>query len=160
MIDLVISDKICLWYGFGNVHQDHLLYPPLVSITMSITICTHSVISSVIRGDFFPLVPPISVPNWKPPSSQSRPFLVTGFSGRAAVINGLEILFLVLTLGGTSSVFRNSQLFHLHPKSFQPATSFDFLIGLFSFSWMLPFFTLKLFCGHKIESSEGRNVKG
>ena len=36
------------------------------------------------------------------PSSQSRPFLVTGFTGTAALIGWLAVFFLVLKLGGTS----------------------------------------------------------
>ena len=55
-----------------------------------------------IQGDFFHWYPPISVPKRKPPSSQSRSFLVTGFTGTAAVIGLLEISFLALKLGGTS----------------------------------------------------------
>ena len=37
-----------------------------------------------------------------PPSSQSQPFLVTGFTGTAAPIGWLAVFFLVLKLGGTS----------------------------------------------------------
>ena len=55
-----------------------------------------------IQGDFFHWYPTISVPKIKPPSSQSRSFLVTGFTGTAAVIGLLEISFLALKLGGTS----------------------------------------------------------
>ena len=36
-----------------------------------------------IQGDFYHWYPPISVPKRKLPSSQSRPFLVTGFPGTA-----------------------------------------------------------------------------
>ena len=38
------------------------------------------------RVGFFHWYPPISVPTRKPPNSQSWPFLVTGFTGTAAVI--------------------------------------------------------------------------
>ena len=53
-------------------------------------------------GWFFHWYPPISVPKRNPSSSQSRPFLVTGFTGTAAVIGLLAISFLVLKSGGTS----------------------------------------------------------
>ena len=39
-----------------------------------------------VQGDFFHWYPPNSVPTRKSLSSQSRPFLVTGFTGTAAVI--------------------------------------------------------------------------
>ena len=56
----------------------------------------------VLQGDFFHWYPPISVLIRKLLSSQSRPFLVTGYTGTAAVIGWLAIIFLVLKLGGTS----------------------------------------------------------
>ena len=36
------------------------------------------------------------------PSSQSRPFLVSGFTGTAPLIGWLAVFFLVLKLGSTS----------------------------------------------------------
>ena len=39
-----------------------------------------------VQGDFFHWYPPNSVPTRKSLSSQSRPFLVTGFTGTAALI--------------------------------------------------------------------------
>ena len=49
-----------------------------------------------IQGDFF-----TGTPQFQPPNSQSRPFLVTGFTGTAAVIGNLAVFFLVLKLGGS-----------------------------------------------------------
>ena len=43
-------------------------------------------IKPVIQGDFYHWYPQISIPKRKPPSSQSQPFLVTGFPGTTAVI--------------------------------------------------------------------------
>ena len=57
-------------------------------------------LKSFIQGGFFNWPPPISVPKRKSLSSQSRPFLVTGFSGTAAVVGWLAVFFLVLKLGG------------------------------------------------------------
>ena len=54
------------------------------------------------RWFFFQWYPPISVPKRKPPSSQSRPFLVKRFTGTASAIGWLAISLLVLKLGGTS----------------------------------------------------------
>ena len=59
-----------------------------------------------ILGDLFNCPPPISAPKRKPPISQSQPFLITRFTGTAAVIGWLAIFFLVLKLG------RNSQKNH------------------------------------------------
>ena len=53
-----------------------------------------------IQGGFFNWPSPISVPKRKLLSSQSWPFLVTGFSGTAAVVGWLAVFFLVLKLGG------------------------------------------------------------
>ena len=48
---------------------------------------------------FFTGTPQFQYQKENPPSSQSRPFLVTGFKGTAALIGWLAVLFLVLKLG-------------------------------------------------------------
>ena len=72
----------------------------------------------VIQGDFFHWYPPISVPIRKLPSSQSRPILVTGFTGTAAVIGWLTVFFLVLKLGGTSEKITLYNLVKQYKKQF------------------------------------------
>ena len=60
------------------------------------------IIKEWCTGWFFNWPSPISVSIRKSQSSQSQPFLVTGFSATAAVVGWLAVFFLVLKLGGTS----------------------------------------------------------
>ena len=59
-------------------------------------------IHTYIQGGSFNWPSPISIPKRKLPSSQSGPFLVTGFTETAAGIGSLGIFFLVLKLGRAS----------------------------------------------------------
>ena len=59
-------------------------------------------LSSMYRVIFFTGTPQFQHQKENPPSSQSRPFLVTGFTRTAALIGWLAIFFLVLKLGVTS----------------------------------------------------------
>ena len=54
------------------------------------------------RVVFFTGTPQFQYQKENPPSDQSRPFLVTGFTGTAALIGWLAVFYLVLKMGGTS----------------------------------------------------------
>ena len=57
------------------------------------------------------------------PSSQSRPFLVTGFKGTAALIGWLAVFFLVLKMGGTSE--KNHPVFE---AKFLEASNYSYIL--------------------------------
>ena len=55
-----------------------------------------------LQGEFFHWYPQFQYQKENPQSSQSRPFLVTGFAWSSALIGWLAVFFLVLKWGGTS----------------------------------------------------------
>ena len=75
--------------------------------------------------------PPISVPKRKPPSSQSRPFLVTG-----AVVGWLAVFFLVQKLGVLVKKKK-------HPVHYYTLYNFTFQTCSFPLTDWLPFYIIQ-----------------